>query len=123
MAKLSIRVVLGPAQAIGPGKIRLLESIAETGSISAAGRAMRMSYRRAWLLLDELNHLFDRPVATTAQGGRTGGGASLTPFGKRLVLGYRKMEGNAAKAVGPYLAMVGAANASRRPPPARKRAK
>lgn len=113
MANLSIRVELSPTEAIGPGKIRLLEAIDETGSISAAGRALRMSYRRAWLLLDDLNHLFDQPVATTAQGGRAGGGARLTPFGKRLVQGYRKMETDAAKAVATYLGMVGNATARR----------
>ncbi len=106
MANLSIRVDLSPSAAIGPGKIRLLELIEETGSISAAGRAMNMSYRRAWLLLDELNRIFREPVATTAHGGRAGGGASLTPFGKRVVEGYRKMEVDAHRAVTGYLAMV-----------------
>lgn len=106
MARLSIRVELSPSEAVGPGKIRLLELIEETGSISAAGRAMSMSYRRAWLLVDELNRLFREPVALTAQGGRSGGGASLTPFGKRLVQGYRQMETDAHKAVARYLSMV-----------------
>ena len=106
MVSLSIRVDLSRTLGIGPGKIRLLEMIEETGSISAAGRAMDMSYRRAWLLLDELNHTFHEPVATTAHGGRSGGGASLTPFGKRLVQGYRKMETDAEKAVGAYLSMI-----------------
>ena len=84
MVSLSIRVDLSQTRGLGPGKIRLLEMIEETGSISAAGRAMDMSYRRAWLLLDELNHTFHEPVATTAHGGRSGGGASLTPFGEAL---------------------------------------
>lgn len=106
MASLSIRVDLSPSAAIGPGKIRLLELIEETGSISAAGRAMDMSYRRAWLLVDELNQIFREPVATTAHGGRAGGGASLTPFGKRVVAGYRKMEVDAHRAVTGYLTMV-----------------
>jgi molybdate transport system regulatory protein len=114
MVSLSIRVDLSETRGIGPGKIRLLEMIAETGSISAAGRAMDMSYRRAWLLLDELNHMFREPVATTAQGGRAGGGARLTPFGKRLVQGYRKMEGDAQKAAGAYLSLIGGATASSR---------
>lgn len=114
MVSLSIRVDLSPSLAIGPGKIRLLELIEETGSISAAGRAMNMSYRRAWLLLDELNHTFHEPVATTAHGGRTGGGASLTPFGKRLVQGYRKMETDAEHAVAAYLSMVRDATVSGR---------
>jgi molybdate transport system regulatory protein len=107
MVGLSIRVDLSETLAIGPGKIRLLELIDETGSISAAGRAMEMSYRRAWLLLDELNHMFRQPVATTAHGGLSGGGAKLTRFGRQLVDGYRKMETDAEKAVGSYLVMIG----------------
>jgi molybdate transport system regulatory protein len=114
MVSLSIRVDLSPNLAIGPGKIRLLELIEETGSISAAGRAMEMSYRRAWLLLDELNRTFREPVATTAHGGRSGGGASLTPFGKRLVRGYRRMETDAENAVAAYLAMIRAAASRKR---------
>jgi molybdate transport system regulatory protein len=111
MASLTIRVDLSHARALGPGKIRLLETIEETGSISAAGRAMKMSYRRAWLLLDELNHMFRKPVATTAHGGRSGGGARLTPFGKQVIAGYRKMETDAEKAASAYLSVVGAATA------------
>ena len=77
---------------IGIGKIELLEGIALTGSLSQAARRMRMSYRRAWLLLADLNKSFDRPVVHTSTGGRGGGGAVLTPFGVRLVAGYRKLE-------------------------------
>lgn len=121
MVSLSIRVDLSPSCAIGPGKIRLLEVIEATGSISAAGRAMAMSYRRAWLLLDELNQTFREPVAVTAQGGRSGGGTSLTPFGKRLVQGYRRMETEAEGAVAGYLAMVNDATVATRR--AQKRAK
>ena len=125
MVSLSIRVDLSPTCAIGPGKIRLLEVIEETGSISAAGRAMAMSYRRAWLLLDELNQTFREPVAVTAQGGRSGGGTSLTPFGQRLVHGYRRMETDAQGAVAGYLSMVKDAMAMtrRNSSPAQKRAK
>jgi molybdate transport system regulatory protein len=92
MASLTIRIDLSETSAVGPGKIRLLELIRDTGSISAAGRAMKMSYRRAWLLVEELNHLFREPVATTKMGGRAGGGAALTPFGLSLVRRYRDME-------------------------------
>jgi molybdate transport system regulatory protein len=106
MASLTIRIDLSRTRGIGPGKIRLLEMIDKTGSISAAGREMKMSYRRAWLLLDELNHAFREPVATAAQGGRSGGGTQLTPFGRRLVHGYRKMELDAEEAVSAYLGMV-----------------
>jgi molybdate transport system regulatory protein len=80
MAKLSIRVDLAPLGAVGPGKIRLLEFVDETGSISAAGRAMNMSYRRAWLLIDELNRLFKSPLVAARTGGEAGGGAELTPL-------------------------------------------
>jgi len=114
MANLVIRIDLAPAGAIGPGKIRLLELIDETGSISAAGRAMAMSYRRAWLLVEELNRLFREPVAITKLGGRAGGGARLTPFGHSLVRHYRAMETEAADAVSSHLAALGAA--ARRPP-------
>ncbi|HZB89875.1 MAG TPA: winged helix-turn-helix domain-containing protein [Stellaceae bacterium] len=126
MANLSIRVDLSPTSAIGPGKIRLLELIDATGSISAAGRAMEMSYRRAWLLVDELNQLFREPVAVTAHGGRSGGGASLTPFGKRLIEGYRRMESDAEDAVADFLSMIDvAATPARRSrtPSARKAAR
>jgi molybdate transport system regulatory protein len=109
MAKLSLRIDLSPDGALGPGKIRLLELIDETGSISAAGRAMDMSYRRAWLLLDELNHLFAEPVASTVLGGKAGGGASLTPLGKRIVRHYRDMVIEAHVALKKHLGAIDAA--------------
>jgi molybdate transport system regulatory protein len=92
MAKLTLRIELGAAGAVGPGKIRLLELLRETGSISAAGRAMDMSYRRAWLLIDALNQAFRQPVVATQLGGKNGGGAALTPFGEELIARYRDME-------------------------------
>jgi molybdate transport system regulatory protein len=103
MARLTIRVDLDPLGAVGPGKIRLLESIDETGSISAAGRSMNMSYRRAWLLIDELNHIFRHPVVATRLGGSTGGGAALTAFGRSLVRHYRDMESEAHVALKVHL--------------------
>jgi len=69
MARLTLRLDFGPGQAIGHGKIRLLEAVRDYGSISAAGRSMEMSYRRAWLLIDELNELFEGPVIETKHGG------------------------------------------------------
>ena len=80
--KLTLRVDLGSGRALGPGKIRLLEAIAKTGSISQAGRKLGMSYRRAWLLVDDMNNCFRDPVIEAQPGGAHGGGAVLTPFGE-----------------------------------------
>ena len=87
-----IKVDFGAEARLGPGKVRLLECIAETGSISAAARQMKMSYRRAWMLIDELNGIFGKPVVETAAGGSGGGGAKVTDFGKRIVVVFRDME-------------------------------
>ena len=88
-ARLTLRVDLGEDRAIGPGKVRLLEAIRDTGSITQAGIALGMSYRRAWLLVDDKNNCFHEPVIAAQAGGRHGGGAALTPFGKRLIDQYR----------------------------------
>ena len=109
MAKLTFRIEFGAAGAVGPGKIRLLERVRETGSIAAAGRSMDMSYRRAWLLIDALNRTFRQPVVATKMGGRAGGGAELTPFGAELVAHYRAMEAEAQSALHPHLAALDAA--------------
>lgn len=85
---------------VGIGKIELLEGIASSGSLSQAARKMRMSYRRAWLLLADLNSSFEEPVARASTGGRGGGGAVLTPFGERLIAEYRNMESS----LGPFIA-------------------
>jgi molybdate transport system regulatory protein len=98
MARLTIRIDLPPAGQIGPGKARLLELIGETGSISAAGRALDMSYRRAWLLVDAMNHIFKEPVVSTMLGGKAGGGARLTPFGREVLHHYRRLEAKATSA-------------------------
>jgi molybdate transport system regulatory protein len=90
MQYVRFRVDLGPGCSIGPGKIELLEAIARTGSIRQAARAMRMSYRRAWLLVDSLNRSFREPSTTASVGGSGGGGVELTPFGEELVRHYRK---------------------------------
>jgi molybdate transport system regulatory protein len=86
------RVDFGSRCSVGVGKIELLEGIVRTGSLSQAAREMRMSYRRAWLLLEDMNISFDRRVAHASIGGRGGGGVVLTVFGKRLVAGYRRLE-------------------------------
>jgi molybdate transport system regulatory protein len=86
------RIDFGPQQAVGPGKIALLEHIGSSGSLSRAARELRMSYRRAWQLLESLNSGFAKPVAATVRGGRAGGGATLTSFGRELIHVYRKFE-------------------------------
>jgi molybdate transport system regulatory protein len=97
-ARLTIRIDFAGGRRVGPGKVRLLELIDQTGSISAAGRAMAMSYRRAWLLVESLNTAFRAPVVDTRAGGRQGGGAELTAFGRELVERYRTMEREAVQA-------------------------
>jgi molybdate transport system regulatory protein len=89
---VSFRVDFSPKCAVGPGKIALLENIGSTGSLSEAARRLKMSYRRAWLLLEDLNTSFQQPVAEMSVGGRGGGGASLTAFGTELVSAYRSFE-------------------------------
>src|SRR6202158_889202 len=86
------RVDFGSRCSVGIGKIELLEGIARTGSLSQAAREMRMSYRRAWLLLEDMNLSFNHPVSRASVGGRGGGGVVLTSFGSRLVAGYRRLE-------------------------------
>lgn len=109
MARLTLRLDFGPGQAVGHGKIELLEAVRDHGSISAAGRSMGMSYRRAWLLVDALNALFDEPVIETKHGGQGGGGAELTPFGDRVVRQYHVIEAKAHAAVAADLAALAAA--------------
>ena len=96
---LSVRIDLDAEGRIGPGKIQLLENIHACGSISAAGRAMDMSYKRAWDLVDEINRICRHAAVARQTGGRNGGGAILTPFGVSLVARYRKIEREAASAV------------------------
>ena len=114
MATLSIRVDLAADGRLGPGKVLLLERIAEHGSISAAGRSMGMSYRRAWELVAEINAMFRQPLVAAQTGGRGGGGASLTALGSVLVQHYRAMEREAAAAVEPHLRAL--SEAAARPP-------
>lgn len=103
---LSIRIDFAGDRRIGPGKIQLLERISELGSISAGGRALDMSYRRAWELIDELNQIFGQPVVDPRSGGKKGGGATLTPFGQRLIARYREIERAAALASAEHLAAL-----------------
>ncbi|MDX2221568.1 MAG: LysR family transcriptional regulator [Rhodospirillaceae bacterium] len=94
-----LRLKIAPGVDFGPGKAQLLEQLAETGSITAAAKAMRMSYRRAWLLLDEMNRQFKAPLARMAKGGAGGGGADLTADGRAVLRLYRAAEAGAGKAV------------------------
>jgi molybdate transport system regulatory protein len=94
-----LRLRLAPGIDLGPGKADLLEGILETGSISAAGRRMRMSYKRAWRLVDELNGLFDAPLVAASTGGSGGGGASLTKLGRDVLARYRRMHAACCAAV------------------------
>jgi molybdate transport system regulatory protein len=95
---LHLRIDFGGERSIGPGKVQLLELINETGSISAAGRALAMSYRQAWLLIDELNHMFREPAVIAQTGGGGGGGAIVTETGNDIVRLYRQMERRAYSA-------------------------
>jgi molybdate transport system regulatory protein len=97
-ATLTIRVDFGPHGYLGPGKIALMELISKHGSISAAGREMGMSYRRAWLLVDEINQIFRDPLVEKQMGGSGGGGARLTRLGQDVVGRYRAIESAAAAA-------------------------
>ena len=96
---LTLRVIGAGSPAIGPGKAALVEHIAKSGSISSAARAMGMSYRRAWQLVEALNESFAEPVVVTAIGGTRGGGAKVTAFGMELVRRFRAMENKASAAI------------------------
>ncbi len=96
---LKIRIPYGAESAIGKGKADLLEAIQRTGSISAAGRDMGMSYRRAWDLVETMNRCFAQPLVMTATGGSHGGGAKVTEFGAEVLRRYREIEAKANAAV------------------------
>src|ERR1700751_5080135 len=89
--RLSIRLDLASGARIGPGKVAVLEEIARSGSISAAGRALKMSYRRTWELVEELNRTLGTPGVETAAGGSGGGGTVLTKAGRSVVNSYRSI--------------------------------
>ncbi len=112
-ARLWLRVELGDGHRIGPGKVELLERIAEHGSISAAGRSMQMSYRRAWLLVESINASFRDPAVVTQQGGSLGGGAVVTELGREIVRRYREIEQRALAAASESLNALAAQRAAR----------
>lgn len=97
MPKIRISIVFESDARIGPGKAKLLESIRDSGSISAAARDMGMDYKRAWTLLDSMNRAFTQPVVSAASGGARGGGATLTPFGVEVLERYRRISEEANK--------------------------
>ncbi len=119
-SRLTLRVDLGPGQSVGPGKIKLLEAVAESGSISSAGRDLGMSYRRAWMLIEQMNLSFNRKVVTTQLGGTHGGGARLTPFGRELVKRYRAIEGKATNAAKAHIAFLARAARAGKAAPAKR---
>ncbi len=114
--RLSIRIDLASGARIGPGKIAVLEEIARSGSISAAGRALRMSYRRTWELVEDLNSSLGTPVVETVAGGSGGGGAVLTRAGKAVIERYRALEVDTAAAARKHLLALNRACAHRPAP-------
>jgi len=114
MPHLSIRIDFDDEGRLGPGKVMLLERIALEGSISAAGRSMNMSYKRAWELVSEINRTFEVPLVTAQTGGRSGGCAMLTDRGKELIRHYRAIERKALTATAAHLKALQAISRSRR---------
>jgi len=106
MLRFRVRVTDGDHIAVGPGKIALLEAISSTGSITAAAKSLDMSYRRAWLLLDELNRSLTQPAVDSAKGGLQGGGSSLTDAGQQLIALYRRIEKRAEAACRDDIALL-----------------
>jgi molybdate transport system regulatory protein len=98
VTRLTLRIDFDDHRQLGPGKVRLLELINEHGSISAAGRLMEMSYKRAWTLIDNLNGMFAEPLIVARVGGAGGGKAELTAAGHLVVQTYRAIEGHALAA-------------------------
>jgi molybdate transport system regulatory protein len=122
MTRLTIRIDFGNGTALGPGKVRLLELVGETGSIRQAAAQMKMSYRRAWLLVEALDGMFGEKLVETARGGKAGGGALLTALGRLVIKRYRGLERASAKAGMRHLAALGGfSKAAAGPKAARKR--
>ncbi len=107
-ATLRLRLLFDDRLVFGPGKAELLARIEETGSIAAAGRAMGMSYKRAWALVEEMNAAFRAPLVSSARGGAGGGGAQLTPEGREVLEAYRAMLAAAEQAAAPGIARIAA---------------
>ena len=103
-ARIKVQVYLDDEIALGPGKRQLLELIERHGSISAAARAMGLSYRRAWLMVDTMNRCFQEPLVHAGKGGAHGGGATLTPFGQAICDRFAALEATLAATAAPDLA-------------------
>lgn len=112
MTNLIVRIDLGEHGKLGPGKLMLLQKIDELGSISAAGRSMKMSYRQSWGLIHQMNKAFKEPVVRSQAGGEKGGGAHLTDFGKLLLLHCNAMVNNTQRIAQPHLDFINAVLAS-----------
>jgi len=98
LLKIKLQIMCGDEIAMGPGKADLLDAVAREGSISAAGRALGMSYRRAWMLVDVMNRCWREPVVATTPGGSAGSGARVTPFGQDILAQYRLLQKQANEA-------------------------
>ena len=114
MPQLSIRIDFDEEGRLGPGKVALLERIAQEGSISAAGRSMNMSYKRAWELVADINASFIEPLVAAQTGGKAGGGAVLTPRGEELIRHYRAIERKALSATASHLRALQAISRTKR---------
>jgi len=106
MTRVLLRLYLSGDRPLGPGKVQILESIRDGGSISEAARGMKMSYRSAWLLVQSMNLLFRQPVVNTTLGGRGGGSATLTEFGATVIRRYRSMERATRRTIAKDLAVL-----------------
>jgi molybdate transport system regulatory protein len=106
MPSLSVRIDLDGGERLGPGKVALLKAVGETGSISAAGRALGMSYRRAWRLIEDLNGCFKQPLVTAQTGGKSGGGAELTELGRAVIAHYTAIAAKSHKAATQHLSAL-----------------
>jgi molybdate transport system regulatory protein len=114
LARFRLRVTAGDLILVGPGKIALLEAIRDTRSITAAAKSMGMSYRRAWILVDEMNGALASAAVASATGGERGGGSTLTALGHELVDVYRRIEATAARACAADIARLLELAAARR---------
>lgn len=104
--RLRLRLYFGDQLMLGPGKADLLAGIEKTGSIAAAGRQMSMSYKRAWMLVEEMNGAFQGPLVSSNRGGSGGGGAALTPMGLEVLAQYRSLMAKVADLGGEEIAAI-----------------